>query len=205
MQEPAVLLLSAKAHDPLNADAVIPAAVEQDDVAAGGQVPGIALEVPLGLFPLGRRGQRDDLGNPRVEVLRHPLDRAALSRRVPALEDHDDPGVLGSHPLLQFHELGLQPEQLLLIQRPLQPSCRATLGAPAALALAARTAASHVAPPTRLPRPACYPIRTLRRPHPGVPRPSPWKYDIRRGTPSRAGWFPRRLADRAHRARSSGH
>ena len=56
------------------------------------QVLDVALEVPLGLLPLGRRGQRDDPGDPRVEVLGDPLDRAALARRVAALEDHDDPG-----------------------------------------------------------------------------------------------------------------
>src|SRR5258708_11730527 len=99
MHEPAVLLLGAKSHDPLYARAVIPAAVEQDDVPAGGPVPDVALEVPLGLFPLGRRGQRDDLGDPGVEVLRDPPDPAAPSRPVPALSDHDDPGVLGSAPL----------------------------------------------------------------------------------------------------------
>ena len=52
--------------------------------------------------PLGRRRQRHDPGDPRVEVLRHPLDRAALAGRVPALEDHHQPGALGRDPLLHL-------------------------------------------------------------------------------------------------------
>ena len=43
-------------------------------------------------FQGGRRGDRDDLVAARVERRRHPLDVAALARRVPALvgEDHRD-------------------------------------------------------------------------------------------------------------------
>ena len=62
-----------------------------------------------------RRRKRHDLGDPGVEVLGHALDRAALAGRVPALEHHDDPGLLHPDPLLQLHELGLQPEQLCLV------------------------------------------------------------------------------------------
>ena len=46
-----------------------------------------------------------------------PLDRAALAGGVPALEDHDDAPALGPDPLLHLHELGLQPEQLRLVDR----------------------------------------------------------------------------------------
>jgi hypothetical protein len=48
------LLLGAEAHHPLDAGAVVPGAVEQHDLAAGGQVRHVALEVPLGLLALGR-------------------------------------------------------------------------------------------------------------------------------------------------------
>ena len=47
LQEPPVLLGRAEAHDVLDAGAVVPAAVEQDDLAGGGQVLDVALEVPL--------------------------------------------------------------------------------------------------------------------------------------------------------------
>ena len=46
-EELLVLLVGAKAHHPLDAGAVVPAAVEQDDFAAGGQMRHVALEVPL--------------------------------------------------------------------------------------------------------------------------------------------------------------
>jgi hypothetical protein len=121
VQEPAVLLLGAEPHDVLHPGPVVPAAVEQDDLAGGGQVRHVALEVPLGPLPLGRRGQGDDPGEPGVEVLGHPLDRAALAGRVAALEDDHDPGALGAHPPLHPHQLALQPVQLVLVELPGQP------------------------------------------------------------------------------------
>jgi hypothetical protein len=50
------LLLSAKTHDALDAGAVVPGAVEQDDFAAGGQVGRVTLKVPLRALALVRRG-----------------------------------------------------------------------------------------------------------------------------------------------------
>src|SRR5260221_11779466 len=94
--------------------------MEQEDVAAGRQALDVTLEVPLRLFPLGRCGPRVDLGDPGVEVLRHPLDRAALSRLVPALEDQNDPGALGTHPFLLISKLVLLPEHLPLFDARLQ-------------------------------------------------------------------------------------
>ena len=52
----------------------------------------VALEVPLGPLPLGGRRQRDDPGDPGIQVLGDPLDRAALAGGVAALEDHHEPG-----------------------------------------------------------------------------------------------------------------
>jgi hypothetical protein len=98
-----------------NPGAVVPAAVEQHHLARRRQMLDVALEVPLRLLAVGRRGQRSDLGHARVEVLGDSLDRASLAGRVPALEDHHDPGALGPHPLLDLHQLGLQPVELLLV------------------------------------------------------------------------------------------
>ena len=46
-QELLVLVVGAEAHHALDAGAVVPAAVEQDDLAGGRQVRDVALEVPL--------------------------------------------------------------------------------------------------------------------------------------------------------------
>ena len=57
---------------------------------AAGRCGDVALEVPLAALALGRRGQRGDARDARVQVLGDPLDRAALAGGVAALEhDHD--------------------------------------------------------------------------------------------------------------------
>src|SRR5690348_18124773 len=43
------------------------------------------------LLALARLLQRDDLSSPRVQVLHEALDRAALARGVPPLEEDDHP------------------------------------------------------------------------------------------------------------------
>ena len=109
-----VLLLGAEAHHPLDAGAVVPGAVEQDDLAGGGQVGDVALEVPLRLLALGRRGKRDDAADARVRPLGDALDHAALAGGVTPLEDHDDLQPVGLDVLLHDHELALEPSQLLV-------------------------------------------------------------------------------------------
>ena len=50
VQEADVFLVGAKAHDALNAGAVVPRAVKDDDFALGGQLFHVALEIPLSLL-----------------------------------------------------------------------------------------------------------------------------------------------------------
>src|SRR5688572_24214801 len=64
-----VLLVGAKAHDALNAGAVVPAAVKQHDLAGGGQVRNITLEVPLRTFAVIGSRQRRHAAHARVEPL----------------------------------------------------------------------------------------------------------------------------------------
>src|SRR5580698_7290706 len=52
-----ILCLGAEAHDPLDAGAVIPTAVEEHHLAGRGQMRYIALEVPLRFLALSRRAQ----------------------------------------------------------------------------------------------------------------------------------------------------
>ena len=100
----------AEAHDALDAGAVVPAAVEQDDLAAGRQMRHIALEVPLRALALVRRGQRDDAADARIEALGDALDHAALAGGIAAFEEHDDLELLCDDPVLQLDQLVLQAE-----------------------------------------------------------------------------------------------
>jgi hypothetical protein len=102
MEEFLVLLFRAESHHPLDAGAVVPAAVEQDDFSAG-QMRGVALKIPLGAFALAGSRQRRDPADPRIEALRDPLDDPALSRRVAALEDDHDLQLMVHDRVLQFH------------------------------------------------------------------------------------------------------
>ena len=114
-QEAVVLLGRAVAHDRLDAGPVVPAAVEERDLAGGRQVLDVALEVPLRALAVRRHREGDDPGHPRVEELGDPLDGAALAGRVAALEDDRDPGARRADPLLHQHELGLESLQLGLV------------------------------------------------------------------------------------------
>src|SRR6185312_2168444 len=50
----------AKAHDIFDAGAIVPAAVEDHDLAAGRKLLDVALQKHLALLAVGRRGQGDD-------------------------------------------------------------------------------------------------------------------------------------------------
>src|SRR4029453_8076896 len=114
-EEPAMLVRRAEAEHLLDTGAVVPAPVEQDDLAGGGQVRDVPLEVPLGAFALGRLGERRDARDARVRVLRDPLDRPALAGSVAPLEDDDDPGSRLGDPVLPLPRLFLQPAEFLLV------------------------------------------------------------------------------------------
>jgi hypothetical protein len=55
-----------------------------------------------------------------VQVLSEPLDRAALARRVPALEQDDEPALLATDRPLQLQHLDLQQALGLLVLAPAQ-------------------------------------------------------------------------------------
>ena len=102
-------------HDLLHPGPVVPAPVEEDDLTGGREVGDVTLEVPLRPFPVGRGAEGHHPAVAGVEPVHDPLDGATLARGVPAFEDdhHPEPGV--DDPLLHADQLGLQPEQLLLV------------------------------------------------------------------------------------------
>ena len=59
----------AEAHDVFDAGAVVPAAVEDHDLAAGRKVLDVALHVHLALLAVGRRRQRHDAEDARADPL----------------------------------------------------------------------------------------------------------------------------------------
>ena len=111
-EELPVFVLRAETHDALDAGPVVPAPVEQDHLAGGRQVRDVALEVPLGLLALRRRGERDHAADPRAQARGDRLDHPALAGSVATLEHDDDFQPLMANPLLEFDELDLEPAQL---------------------------------------------------------------------------------------------
>jgi len=116
MKEILVFGVGAESHDPLDAGAVVPTAVEEDDLAARLEVRDVAREAPLAALALARRGKRHDAADPRIEALRDPLDGAALARRVPPLEQNDQLELPVDDPVLQLHQFLLQPQQFLEVE-----------------------------------------------------------------------------------------
>ena len=115
LEEPPMLLGRAEAHDVFDAGAVVPAAVEDHDLAAGRKVLDVALDVHLALLAVRRRGQGDDAKDARAHPLGDRLDGSALAGSVATLENDDDPLVLLLDPGLEMAKLLLQLAELLLI------------------------------------------------------------------------------------------
>src|SRR5205823_14932704 len=84
----------------------------------------VALSIHLRLLTLGRRGERNDPKNTRAHPIGHGLDRAALACPVPSFEDDADLQPLVHYPVLELHELDMQPRELPLVILPLQLALR---------------------------------------------------------------------------------
>ncbi len=106
------LLLAAKAHHALDAGAVVPGAIEDDELLARGQEPDEALEIPFGVLAARGLARRVDSRLARAHMLGQPLDRAILARAVAALEHDQHPRAVGDELALQLHQLDLQIAQL---------------------------------------------------------------------------------------------
>src|SRR5690606_4364409 len=89
-QERLGLRLAAESHHAFDAGAVVPAAIEDNDLARGGKMPDVALHVHLALLALGRRRKRRDTEHARAYALGERLDGAALAGTVTPLEDDAD-------------------------------------------------------------------------------------------------------------------
>ena len=113
LEEARVLLLGAKAHHVFDAEAVIPAAVENHDLARRREVRHVALHIHLRLLAVGRRRQGDEPEDARADALGDRADGAALACGIASFEDHDDTQALVLDPLLEPAQLGLELAQFL--------------------------------------------------------------------------------------------
>jgi hypothetical protein len=120
-QEALCLLFRAEAHDALDACAVVPAAIEDRDLARRGEVRHVALKIHLCLLPLGRGRQGDDVKYAWADALGDRLDRAAFAGPVAAFEHHADFLTRLDDPLLQQHQLCMQLGELALVDLARQP------------------------------------------------------------------------------------
>src|SRR5450830_562084 len=111
-----VLVIRTKTHDALDTGAVVPAAVEQHDLACGRQMRNIALKIPLRTFAVVRRRQSGNTADAWIEALSNAFDDATLACRIAAFKQDHDLVAGGDHPILQLDQLGLQAEQFTEIQ-----------------------------------------------------------------------------------------
>ena len=109
-----VLVVAAEAHDPLDACPVVPGPIEQDDLAGGGEMGDVALDVQLAFLPIGGRGQCYVLEHAGAAALHDATDDAALAGGVPPLEHDDHPRAFGHRPRLQPRQLDLQLREFFL-------------------------------------------------------------------------------------------
>src|SRR6185503_16681142 len=115
LEELESFLFAAVPQDSLVSGAVVPAAVEDHDLAARRQMANVALHVDLALFALRRRRQRDDAEHARADAFGDRLDRAALPCAVAPFEHDANLRALVLDPLLDADELLMQLPQLLLV------------------------------------------------------------------------------------------
>ena len=102
-----VLFRSTEAHHVLNAGAVIPAPVEDDDFTSGGQLFNVALSMELRFLPLARRGEGDHAKDARADTLHDALNHAAFAGSVSSFEKDHNAGVGRLDPVLELDQLNV--------------------------------------------------------------------------------------------------
>src|ERR1044071_9119435 len=112
LQEPLVSFLGHKTHHMFYAGAVVPAAVEDDELTGCREVFDVTLEEQLAFLPLGRRGQGNDPEYAGTDPFRNRPNGAAFAGRVAPFEGDNDPQALLLDPLLQMAKLDLKLAQL---------------------------------------------------------------------------------------------
>ena len=81
-----MLMFVDKSHHVFDARPVVPTSIEDDDLAGGGKVRNVALNIHLALFTIARRRQSDYTENAWTHSFRDGLDCSALAGRITALK-----------------------------------------------------------------------------------------------------------------------
>src|SRR5690349_1885232 len=97
-----MLLIGAKAHYRFYASSIVPAAIEDNDLAGRRKMLNVTLDIQLGLFPLGGRRQRDDAKDTRAHPFGDRLYCSSLPSGVTAFEDHNHAQALVLDPFLKL-------------------------------------------------------------------------------------------------------
>ena len=105
----------AEAVDRLDDGAVVPAAIEETDLAAVGKRGDVALEVPLAAFHVAGLGQGDHARRARIEVLDEAANATSLARGIATFEQNGDAATAELHIALELHHLDLQKTELALV------------------------------------------------------------------------------------------
>src|SRR5205823_2374464 len=110
-----MLFFVTKAHNVLDPRAVVPTAIENDDLTRSGKVWHVTLDVHLTLLAIRWRGKRNNTEYAWADALRDRLDGAALSRPIAAFKQEDDTQPLVLHPILKSAKLNLELAQFLCV------------------------------------------------------------------------------------------
>jgi hypothetical protein len=109
------LLVIAKPHHVLYQNTVVPAAVEEDDLAGGRHLSDVSLRIQLRPLTFRRRRQRDMSEDARADALHDAMNYSAFTGGVASLENHYNLRASGLHPVLHLDQLGLKFVELLLV------------------------------------------------------------------------------------------
>src|ERR1700730_531405 len=90
IEEPLMFRVGAESHDEFNAGSIVPAAIENDDLASGRELLNMSLNEELGLFAFGGCRQCDDPKDARAYPFGDGLNRTALAGGIAPLEQNDD-------------------------------------------------------------------------------------------------------------------
>src|SRR3989338_7713551 len=115
-----VLVFVAKSHHFFNTGAVVPTAVEKNDLTSRRQMGHITLKIPLAALPLTGRRKCGHPADTRIQPLGDALDYPSFAGCVTAFKKDDYFELLVHDPVLQLDQLALKAKQFPEIEASVQ-------------------------------------------------------------------------------------